>query len=121
MANRQAHDPIDMRLDIGIDLNHRYENKRVLENNYLQDRQAMKTDSFTGIRGFPNRDVAMWETMGPIADRSVELLGASALAIVEFRRLRIRPENQNNRVPAVGALVSAALPIPATPSSRGRR
>jgi phthalate 4,5-dioxygenase oxygenase subunit len=29
----------------------------------------------------------MWETMGSIADRSCERLGASDLAIVEFRRI----------------------------------
>ncbi len=27
----------------------------------------------------------MWETMGPIADRALDKLGASDLAIVEFR------------------------------------
>jgi phthalate 4,5-dioxygenase oxygenase subunit len=31
----------------------------------------------------------MWETMGPIADRSRERLGASDLAIVEFRRIMV--------------------------------
>lgn len=51
----------------------------------------MKTgESFTGIRGIPNQDVAMWETMGPIADRSEDRLGASDLAIVEFRRQMVR-------------------------------
>ena len=28
----------------------------------------------------------MWETMGPIAQRNDEILGASDLAVVEFRR-----------------------------------
>ena len=31
----------------------------------------------------------MWETMGPIADRTRERLGASDLAIVQFRRLMV--------------------------------
>ncbi len=31
----------------------------------------------------------MWETMGPIADRSRDRLGASDLAIVEFRRVML--------------------------------
>jgi phthalate 4,5-dioxygenase oxygenase subunit len=35
------------------------------------------------------QDMAMWETMGPIADRSSERLGASDLAIVEFRRIML--------------------------------
>ena len=46
----------------------------------------MKAGNFTGISGFPNQDVAMWVTMGPIANRTHERLGASDLAIVEFRR-----------------------------------
>lgn len=46
----------------------------------------MKAGNFTGIAGFPNQDIAMWVTMGPIADRRHERLGASDLAIVEFRR-----------------------------------
>ena len=37
---------------------------------YLQDRAAMKAGNFTGISGIPNQDIAMWESMGPIADRS---------------------------------------------------
>ena len=31
----------------------------------------------------------MWETMGPIADRSRERLGASDVAIVQFRRMMV--------------------------------
>jgi phthalate 4,5-dioxygenase oxygenase subunit len=31
----------------------------------------------------------MWETIGPIADRSSERLGASDLAIVQFRRIMV--------------------------------
>ena len=46
----------------------------------------MKAGNFTGITGFPNQDIAMWVTMGPIADRSLDRLGASDLAVVEFRR-----------------------------------
>lgn len=46
----------------------------------------MKAGNFTGISGFPNQDIAMWVTMGAIADRTHDRLGASDLAIVEFRR-----------------------------------
>ena len=46
----------------------------------------MKAGNFTGITGFPNQDVAMWLTMGPIADRTNDRLGASDLAVVEFRK-----------------------------------
>jgi len=73
----------------GIDLNERWEPIRTKENNFLQDRQAMKLGNFTGIKGIPNQDIAMWVTQGPIADRSSDTLGASDLAIVEFRRLMV--------------------------------
>ncbi len=46
----------------------------------------MKAGNFTGITGFPNQDIAMWVTMGPIADRTHERLGASDMAVVEFRK-----------------------------------
>jgi phthalate 4,5-dioxygenase oxygenase subunit len=73
----------------GVDLDSKYRKFRVRDNNYLQDRQAMKLGDFTGIRGIPMQDMAMWETMGRIADRSCERLGASDLAIVEFRRIMV--------------------------------
>jgi phthalate 4,5-dioxygenase oxygenase subunit len=71
---------------VGVDLDERYRPKRNVENMFWQDRQAMKAGNFTGIKGFPNQDIAMWVTMGPIADRSQERLGASDQAIVEFRK-----------------------------------
>ena len=49
----------------------------------------MKTGSHTGVTGIPNQDMAMWETMGPIADRSRERLGVSDVAIVHFRRIMV--------------------------------
>ena len=71
---------------VGIDVNRSFVKTRMRENNYLQDRKSMKLGNFTGIKGIPNQDIAMWETMGPIADRSRDRLGASDFAIVEFRR-----------------------------------
>ena len=70
----------------GIDVDREWRRTRTLANRYGQDRQAMKLGSFTGIAGIPNQDIAMWETMGPIADRSRDRLGATDVAIVEFRR-----------------------------------
>lgn len=71
---------------VGVDLDTNYKPLRNLENNFWQDRRAMKAGNFTGITGFPNQDIAMWVTMGPIADRTRDRLGASDLAIVEFRK-----------------------------------
>jgi phthalate 4,5-dioxygenase oxygenase subunit len=71
---------------VGVDLDAEYRPLRNKGNKFWQDRDAMKAGNFTGIKGFPNQDLAMWVTMGPIADRSNDRLGASDLAIVEFRR-----------------------------------
>jgi phthalate 4,5-dioxygenase oxygenase subunit len=52
----------------------------------MQDRLAMKRGDFTGIKGIPAQDMAMWESMGPIADRANDYLGASDVAVSQFRR-----------------------------------
>ena len=73
----------------GVHLDERWVSQRQLHNNFLQDRQAMKLGSFTGVYGIPNQDIVMWVSMGAIVDRSDDILGASDLAIVEFRRLMV--------------------------------
>jgi phthalate 4,5-dioxygenase len=75
-----------LRQTVGIDLDEFYRPLRNQDNRFWQDRQAMKAGNWTGITGFPNQDVAMWLTMGPIADRTNDRLGASDLAVVEFRK-----------------------------------
>src|SRR5438552_4171596 len=55
---------------VGVDLDRDFRRIRVRSNNYLQDRSAMKLGDHTGIKAIPNQDIAMWETMGPTADRS---------------------------------------------------
>ncbi|ODP38133.1 MarR family transcriptional regulator [Sphingomonas turrisvirgatae] len=71
---------------VGVDLDANYRKLRNASNDYMQDREAMKNGDFTGITGIPAQDMAMWESMGPIADRSHDMLGSSDLAIVRFRR-----------------------------------
>jgi len=88
---------------LGVDLDWKYRKARTRDNNYLQDRQAMKLGDFTGIRGIPMQDMAMWETMGAIADRGKERLGASDLAIVEFRRIMLDAARAfESGAPAIG-------------------
>ena len=94
---------------IGIDLDKTYRKVNNFSNNYGQDRQLMRLGNFTGIRGFPNQDIAMQETMGAIADRSGERLGASDVAIVEFRRLMIKAAREfmeGKRPPGIGVKAS---------------
>jgi phthalate 4,5-dioxygenase len=73
----------------GIDLTSDFGNLRTRANNFGQDRKVMKLGNFTGIAGIPNQDIAMWETIGPIADRTSDWLGTSDLAVARFRRLMI--------------------------------
>ena len=100
-----------LRQTVGIDLDAEYRPLRTIANKFWQDRQAMKAGNFTGITGFPNQDVAMWLTMGPIADRSSDRLGASDLAIVEFRRQMLEAVRAFQRgEPAIGTGEQAIPP-----------
>ena len=49
----------------------------------------MKEGNFTGVPGIPNQDIVMWVSMGSRVQRHTDVLGASDLAIVEFRRLMV--------------------------------
>ncbi len=100
------------RAQVGIDVDTRYRKlHRNMDNNYGQDRQSMKNGSFTGIGGISNQDIAMWETMGPIADRGIERLGASDQAIVEFRRLMVEAAKRfREGGPAIGAIGTTQVP-----------
>lgn len=79
-----------LRQEVGVDLDQYYRPLRNWENRYWQDREAMNEGSFTGITGIPNQDMAMWVTMGAITDRSTERLGASDVAIVQFRNQMVK-------------------------------
>lgn len=91
----------------GIDVDEKWRPNRTLENNFLQDRQLMKLGNFTGVPGIPNQDLIMWVSMGPRVDRSSDLLGASDLAIVEFRRLM---SDAARRVAEGGCAIGAEEP-----------
>jgi phthalate 4,5-dioxygenase len=89
---------------VGEDLDQTYRKKRNLGNNYLQDRAAMKRGDWTGIRGIPTQDMAMWESMGPIADRTQDHPGSSDLAVAQFRRMMVAAAKRvQEGGPAIGA------------------
>jgi len=75
--------------EVGVDLDRDYRKKRNLANDYLQDREAMKRGDWTGITGIPAQDMAMWESMGPITERSADHFGSSDLAVAQFRRMMV--------------------------------
>jgi phthalate 4,5-dioxygenase len=59
-------------------------------NDYLIDRELQKKSSMTGIHGFAAQDMAIQESMGPLADRTRERLGTSDTAIMAARRLLLQ-------------------------------
>ena len=75
--------------EIGVDIDENFRKIRTLDNMFLQDREAMKQGDFTGIYGIPAQDMAMWESMGAIADRTKDYLGVSDGAVAQFRRIMI--------------------------------
>ena len=57
------------------------------DNDYRIDRALQKNGTFTGIFGVNTQDHAIQESMGPIADRTVEQLGQADRAIIAARKL----------------------------------
>jgi len=102
----------------GIDLDANWVPIRSRENRYLQNREAMRLGDFTGIKGIPTQDMAMWESMGAIADRSKERLGSSDLAIGRFRRQMVAAARAfRDGKPAIG--VDRSVPMAALRSFEG--
>lgn len=95
-------------LEVGVDVDRDFRPiKRNAGNDYLQDRAAMAGENFTGITGIPNQDIAMWESMGPIADRTEERLGASDVAVIQFRRILL---DALRRFEANGEVIGLSAP-----------
>jgi hypothetical protein len=64
---------------------HLVRNKR---NRFLQDREQMQKDTFSGLgMSFNEHDAMAIETMGPIVDRTNEHLGVEDKAIITYRRM----------------------------------
>jgi phthalate 4,5-dioxygenase oxygenase subunit len=92
-------------LQWGVDVDGNFDGVRTRANLYGQDRAAMKQGNFTGISGIPNQDIAMWESMGPISDRTKERVGASDVAVVAFRRLMVEAaRTMRSRGQAIGKI-----------------
>jgi len=60
------------------------------DNDWLIDREAQKTDTFTGIDGINAQDVAIQESMGAIVNRTKDNLSRSDMAIVAARRMLLQ-------------------------------
>jgi phthalate 4,5-dioxygenase oxygenase subunit len=64
-----------------------FRSKKNRQNDYLLDRDAQRTQTWTGIDGINAQDRAIQETMGTVVDRSREHLGPADKAILQARRL----------------------------------
>ncbi len=61
------------------------------DNDYLIDRALQASGaSYTGIKGIGRQDCSIQESMGPIADRTIEHLGLSDSVIIKLRRLLLQ-------------------------------
>ena len=94
---------------LGEDLDQNYRKVRTLANKFMQDREAMKRGDWTGIKGIPAQDMAMWESMGPITDRSEDHFGSSDLAVAQFRRMMVAAVQ---KFAAGGAAIGTESPTP---------
>jgi phthalate 4,5-dioxygenase oxygenase subunit len=74
-----------------------YKLKAGPENDYMIDRQAQKTQSFTGITGINTQDMALQEGMGAIVDRTKEFLGTSDTAIIAMRKILLEATHMVER------------------------
>ena len=84
------------------------------DNDYLIDRALQASGkSFTGIYGVGMQDCSIQESMGRVADRTVEHLGVSDTAIIKLRRylLDVLAEVDKGRAPPGLDAESAALRV----------
>jgi phthalate 4,5-dioxygenase oxygenase subunit len=107
-------------LSVGEDVDEHFRPiKRHAGNDYLQDRELMAAGNFTGIKGIPNQDIAMWESMGPISDRTQERLGASDIAIIQFRRVMLQAVREFQQRGRVIGQIEPHLPLAKLRSYQG--
>ncbi|MET0911574.1 MAG: Rieske 2Fe-2S domain-containing protein [Ilumatobacteraceae bacterium] len=71
---------------VHADVDEHWVPRRNRGNDYLIDREAQRTRSYTGIEGLSEQDAAIQDSQGLIADRTREHLGPTDLGIVRFRR-----------------------------------
>ncbi len=72
------------------------------DNDYLIDRAAQRSVSFTGVQGIRAQDALVVESAGAIVDRSRENLGSSDAAVVALRRLLLDYAAGARALPAGG-------------------
>jgi phenylpropionate dioxygenase-like ring-hydroxylating dioxygenase large terminal subunit len=84
--------PIDVPWRIataGYEVDAQFRKRRNVDNGYLQDLAAMRTESVSGIRGVITQDHAVNESQGPIVDRTKEHLAACDVAAIGMRKIML--------------------------------
>jgi hypothetical protein len=88
MFSRERALPPELKSKSRAELTTDYRLARNGANRYLQDRESMKTDTFTGMGyNFQAHDAFATESQGPIQDRTAEHLVSSDKAIIAARKL----------------------------------
>lgn len=85
--------PIDVAHRIeegGIWLDEGFRKQVHIGNWYNQDREMMRTENMSGIKGIMVQDHAVNETQGPILDRTQEHLGTSDIAVIAWRKMLLQ-------------------------------
>jgi hypothetical protein len=62
---------------------------RLRSNDWLIDRAKQRTQTYTGIDGINNQDLAVQESMGRVVDRSREHLGSTDKAVITCRQMML--------------------------------
>ncbi|MPZ49005.1 MAG: Rieske 2Fe-2S domain-containing protein [Dehalococcoidia bacterium] len=90
-----ALEPIGMGNEFGldVDIDDNFRSRRNMANQYLIDRDIQKRVTFTGIEGVNTQDRAVQESMGAIADRTLERLGTTDRMVIYARRSLLRAIN----------------------------
>jgi phthalate 4,5-dioxygenase len=101
----------ETRLGRGDNIGPDYRPKRNSTNDYMIDRQAQKTSTFTGIYGVNTQDFALQEGMGRIVDRSKEHVGTTDRAIIMLRKILLAALDD----------MEAGRPLPAADPASYRR
>jgi phenylpropionate dioxygenase-like ring-hydroxylating dioxygenase large terminal subunit len=64
--------------------------KYTAENDYGQNRDVQRTETYSGVTDFVSQDFMVTESMGPIYDRSQEHLGTTDRAVIKMRQILLR-------------------------------
>jgi phthalate 4,5-dioxygenase len=84
---RDSRRPVGLGNDFGTDVDpETFRSLRNRTNKYGIDREVQRTQTYTGIPGTNTQDRAVQESMGHLADRTLERLGTTDRAIIATRR-----------------------------------